>query len=175
MDHRQIVSDAIRDVHDFPKPGILFKDITPVMTDPLAFRSALAGLKDLVAEVDFDALAAIESRGFLFGAPMGLDLDKPLVLLRKKGKLPADVHAVTYSLEYGEATLEVHKDGFTAGQKVVIVDDLLATGGSALAAAQLVEKAGGEVVGFLFLVELEFLDGRDKLVSQAPVFSLVKY
>ena len=175
MSNRQIVMDAIRDVPDFPKPGILFKDITPIMESPAAYAAAVDGLKDLIKDSAYDKLAAIESRGFVFGGPMGLDLLKPLVLLRKAGKLPAKVRSVTYSLEYGEATLEAHVDSFEPGDKVVIVDDLLATGGSALASAQLVHDSGAEVVGFLFLVELDFLAGRDKLTSTAPVFSLVNY
>ena len=171
MDLRNI----IRDVPDFPKPGILFKDITPVMENPDAFRAALAGMKDLLAEVEFDALCAIESRGFIFGAPMGLDLDKPLVLMRKAGKLPAEIRSVTYDLEYGQATLEMHVDSLRPGDRVIIVDDLLATGGTAVAAAQLVVDAGGIVSGFLFMVELGFLAGRSKLEGLGPVFSLVNY
>ncbi len=171
MDLRHI----IRDVPDFPKPGILFKDITPVMENPDAFRAALAGMKDLLGEVEFDALCAIESRGFIFGAPMGLDLDKPLVLMRKAGKLPAETRSVTYDLEYGQATLEMHVDSLKPGDRVIIVDDLLATGGTAVAAAQLVVDAGGIVAGFLFMVELEFLGGRAKLEGLGPVFSLVNY
>ncbi|HPF71129.1 MAG TPA: adenine phosphoribosyltransferase [Candidatus Krumholzibacteria bacterium] len=167
--------NVIRDVPDFPKPGILFKDITPVLQDPEAYRTAIAGLKDLLDGTGVQALAAIESRGFLFAGPLGLDLDLGVALLRKQGKLPAAVHAVSYDLEYGQATLEVHRDAFTAGQRVVIVDDLLATGGTALASAELVRKAGGVVAGFLFLVELEFLSGRAKLEDVAPVFSLVKF
>ncbi len=171
MDLRNI----IRDVPDFPKPGILFKDITPVMENPDAFRGALAGMKDLLGEVEFDALCAIESRGFIFGAPMGLDMDKPLVLMRKAGKLPAETRSVTYDLEYGQATLEMHVDSLKPGDRVIIVDDLLATGGTAVAAAQLVVDAGGIVAGFLFMVELEFLAGRSKLEGLGPVFSLVNY
>ncbi len=171
MDLRHI----IRDVPDFPKPGILFKDITPVMENPDAFRTALKGMEDLVGEVEFDALCAIESRGFIFGAPMGLDLDKRLVLMRKAGKLPAETRAVTYDLEYGQATLEMHVDSLKPGDRVIIVDDLLATGGTAVAAAQLVADAGGIVAGFLFMVELEFLAGRAKLEGLGPVFSLVNY
>jgi adenine phosphoribosyltransferase len=169
VDPRAIVRKVIRDVPDFPKPGILFKDITPVMEDPAAFRTALVGMKDLLEGIEYDAFCAIESRGFVFGAPLGLDLDKPLVLLRKAGKLPADTRAVTYDLEYGQATLEM------AGDRVVIVDDLLATGGTAVASAQLVAAAGGIVAGFLFMVELEFLAGRAKLEDLGPVFSLVNY
>ncbi len=171
MDLRHI----IRDVPDFPKPGILFKDITPVMENPDAFRAALDGMEELLDEVEFDALCAIESRGFIFGAPMGLDLDKRLVLMRKAGKLPAETRSVTYDLEYGQATLEMHVDSLKQGDRVIIVDDLLATGGTAVAAAQLVTDAGGIVAGFLFMVELEFLAGRAKLEGLGPVFSLVNY
>jgi adenine phosphoribosyltransferase len=169
------LSQVIRAVPDFPKPGILFRDITPVMEDPAAFRTALDGMKDLLARIEFDSLAGIESRGFLFGAPLGLDLDKPLILMRKAGKLPAETRAVTYDLEYGQATLEMHVDSLKAGDRVIIVDDLLATGGTAEAAARLVSEAGGVVAGFLFLVELDFLAGREKLVAHGPVFSLVNY
>jgi adenine phosphoribosyltransferase len=169
------VRTIIRDVPDFPKPGILFKDITPVMENPDAFRAALAGMKDLLADVPFDSLCAIESRGFIFGAPMGLDMDKPLVLMRKAGKLPAKVRAVSYDLEYGQATLEVHVDSIKPGDRVIIVDDLLATGGTAVAAAQLVTESGGVVAGFLFMVNLEFLQGRAALEGLGPVFSLVNY
>lgn len=175
MDNRQIVHDTIRDIPDFPKPGILFKDITPIMENPAAYKAAMAGLKDLVKGLPYDKLAAIESRGFVFGAPMSLDLDKPLCLLRKAGKLPSETRSVTYALEYGEATLEAHVDSFSPGDRVLIVDDLLATGGSALASAQLISDSGAEVVGFLFLVELGFLKGREALQDIAPVFSLVTY
>lgn len=175
MDNRQIVMDAIRDIPDFPKPGILFKDITPIMESPAAYRASILCLEELVDAQDFDKLAAIESRGFLFAGPMGLNLDKPMCLLRKAGKLPGQTRSVTYSLEYGEATLEAHVDSFGPGDRVLIVDDLLATGGSASAAAQLVRDCGAEVAGFLFLVELDFLKGRALLEAEAPVFSLVIY
>ncbi len=171
MDLRKI----IRDVPDFPKPGILFRDITPVMENPAAYRTALDGMKDLLADVRFDSFAAIESRGFIFGGPLGVEMDKPMVMLRKAGKLPAATRAVTYALEYGEATLEAHLDAFAPGDRVVIVDDLLATGGTAEASARLVAAAGATVAGFLFLVELDFLDGRKKLEGLGPVFSLVNY
>jgi adenine phosphoribosyltransferase len=169
------ISKVIRDIPDFPKPGILFKDITPVMENPAAFRAALAGMKELLDGTAFDAFAAIESRGFIFGAPLGLDLDKPLVLMRKAGKLPSETRAVTYDLEYGQATIEMQVDSLDAGDRVIIVDDLLATGGTAEAAARLVVEAGGIVAGFLFMVELEFLSGRAKLENHGPVFSLVNY
>lgn len=175
MSDLQLVKDAIRDVPDFPKPGIMFKDITPVMESPAVYAAAVSGLRELLAGTSFDKLAAIESRGFVFGGPLGLELDRPLVLLRKAGKLPAQTRSVTYALEYGQATLEVHVDALGPGDRVVIVDDLLATGGSARAAAQLVTDSGAEVAAFLFLVELDFLSGREKLADLAPVFSLVNY
>ena len=171
MDLRQV----IRDVPDFPKPGILFKDITPVLKDPAAYQAAIDGLRGLLAGVPVDVFAAVESRGFLFAGPLGLATGKGVALLRKQGKLPADTYAASYDLEYGTATLEVHKDAFKPGQAVMIVDDLLATGGTALASAELVREAGGVVAGFLFLVELEFLGGRAKLAARAPVFSLVQF
>ena len=171
MDLRQV----IRDIPDFPKPGIMFKDITPVMENPAAFRVALAGMKKMLTDIPFDAFAAIESRGFVFGAPLGLDMDKPLVLMRKAGKLPAETRAVTYDLEYGQATLEMHVDSVKPQEKVIIVDDLLATGGTAAASARLITDAGGIVAGFLFMVELDFLAGREKLEGLGPVFSLVNY
>ena len=169
------ISKVIRDIPDFPKPGILFKDITPVMENPAAFRQALDGMEDLLADVEFDAFAAIESRGFVFGAPLGVDMYKPLVLMRKAGKLPSETRAVTYDLEYGQATIEMHVDSLKPGDRVVIVDDLLATGGTAEAAARLVIDAGAVVAGFLFMVELDFLGGRAKLTDHGPVFSLVNY
>ena len=173
--------EIIRDVPDFPKPGILFRDITPVMENPDAFATAIDGLttlqrlRDRQADTEFDKFAAIESRGFLFGAPLSLDLDRGMVLMRKAGKLPADTIAVIYSLEYGEAILEMHRGSLSAGDRVIIVDDLLATGGTAVAAADLVHKSGAVVAGFLFLVELDSLQGRAKLQELGPVFSLVRY
>lgn len=171
MDLRSV----IRDIPDFPKPGILFKDITPVMEDPQAYAVAIKGMEELLDGCPFTKLAAIESRGFIFGGPMSLDMDKGMVLMRKAGKLPADVDQVTYALEYGEAVLEMHKGALGPEDRVIIVDDLLATGGTAKAAAELVTRAGATVAGFLFMVELEFLAGRDKLKDLGPVFSLVNY
>jgi adenine phosphoribosyltransferase len=169
------ISKVIRDVPDFPKPGILFKDITPVMEDPAAYAAAIDGLQALLAGTAFDSFAAIESRGFIFGGPLALRMNLPMSLVRKKGKLPAATREVTYALEYGTATIEAHLDSFKPGQRVIIVDDLLATGGTAAATAQLVREAGAVVAGFLFLVELEFLPGRAALAPLGPVFSLVKY
>ena len=169
------IRDHIRAVPDFPKAGIMFRDITPVMENPAAYQAALAGLTDLISNVQYTCFAAVESRGFIFGGPLAVSLNKPMVLVREAGKLPGETRAVTYELEYGEATLEVHLTSFQAGDNVIIVDDLLATGGTAAATAQLVTEAGATVAGFLFLVELDFLKGRDNLGSEAPVFSLVHY
>ncbi len=170
MDLRSI----IRDVPNFPQPGILFRDITPVLEDLSALRAALAGLGDLLSAVDFDVFAAVESRGFVFGAPLALALDKRLVLCRKAGKLPCPTYGTTYALEYGEATLEMHTDSLRSTDRVVVIDDLLATGGTAAAAGELVGQAGAAVASYLFLVELCALGGRAKLTG-APVFSLVQY
>jgi adenine phosphoribosyltransferase len=169
------IRDHIRAVPDFPKPGILFRDITPLLQDPAAYGGAIDALAGLLADVDFDRLAAIESRGFIFGGPLGLQLNKPMALVRKAGKLPAATRSASYALEYGEATIEAHLDAFAAGDRIVIVDDLLATGGTADATARLVTEAGATVAGFLFLVELDFLAGRERLTDRAPVFSLVRY
>ncbi len=165
---------VIRNVPDFPVPGILFRDITPVLESPGAFRAALAQLVEAVAGVEFDSIAALESRGFLFGAPMARQLGKPLVILRKPGKLPGELESVSYDLEYGSATLEAHTDSIGAGDRVLVVDDLLATGGTAAAAGQLVTKLAGQVAAYLFLVELTDLEGRAGL-GATPIFSLVKY
>jgi adenine phosphoribosyltransferase len=170
MDLRKVIAD----VPDFPKPGILFRDITPVVEDPAAFAAALEGLHGLIDGVDYSALAAIESRGFVFGGPLALKLNKRLVLVRKIGKLPRKTVQTSYALEYGEATIEVHSDSFHAGESVVVLDDLLATGGTAAATGELIRTCGAQVAAYLFLVELEALGGRAKL-PDAPVFSLVKY
>lgn len=154
---------AIRDVPDFPKPGIIFKDITPIMMDPELSARTLDHLVVLYKDMDIDAIGGIESRGFLFGYPLAMRLGVPFVLIRKKGKLPYDKISCDYDLEYGTATIEMHTDAVGHKQRVLIHDDLLATGGSAKAAADLIKKAGGEVAGFNFLVTLEFLNGREKL------------
>jgi adenine phosphoribosyltransferase len=165
---------AIREIPDFPKPGILFYDLSTVFLDPRAFRAAVDGLADLVATLACDKLVAIESRGFLLGAPLGLRLEKGLVLARKAGKLPAATEGITYDLEYGTATIEIHRDAIGAGDRVVVLDDLLATGGTAAAVGDLVRKLGGQVAAYVFMVELGFLAGRGRLAG-APVFSLVNY
>jgi adenine phosphoribosyltransferase len=164
----------IRDIPDFPKPGILFKDITPLLAEPPAFHQAIAELVGHYKGRTIDAVAAAEARGFLFAAPMALQMELPLIPLRKPGKLPYRTHSLQYDLEYGSAELHVHIDGVAAGAQVLLVDDLLATGGTMQAACQLIQKAGGQVVGCAFLVELGFLKGRDKLKPH-EIFSLIQY
>lgn len=168
------VKHAIRDIPDFPKPGILFKDITPILLDPDLFREACAPLIKRAKELGVDKVAAIESRGFLFGAVIAHELGIGIIPVRKAGKLPADTVSVSYELEYGEATLEVHIDAAAKGDRVVIVDDLLATGGTAEASIELIEKLGAEVVETFFLVELSFLNGRERL-KNAPIFCPIVY
>ena len=164
----------IRDIPDFPKPGILFKDITPLLADPDAFEYAISRLAAHYSTADIDAIAAVEARGFLFAAPLALQLRKPLIPLRKPGKLPYRTYSLKYELEYGEAELHMHIDGIAPGSTVLMVDDLLATGGTMAAGCQLVEQAGGVVVGCAFLVELAFLNGRDKLAGH-DVYSMMTY
>jgi adenine phosphoribosyltransferase len=164
----------IRNVPDFPQPGVLFRDITPLLLDPVAFRHAIDELTALIEPFAPEAIVAIESRGFLLGAPLALRLGLPLVPVRKAGKLPAERMSVEYALEYGRGQLDMHVDALAPGRRVTIVDDLLATGGTAVAAARLVEMAGARVSSFAFLVELEFLRGRASLPGH-QVTSLVTY
>jgi adenine phosphoribosyltransferase len=164
----------IRDIPDFPKPGILFKDITPLLADPSAFHESIRLLHAHYKEQMIDAVAAAEARGFLFAAPLALLMNKPLIPLRKPGKLPYRTYSLKYDLEYGSAELHVHIDGIAAAARVLLVDDLLATGGTMRAGCQLVEKAGGVVAGCAFLVELTFLKGREQLDGH-DVFSLIQY
>lgn len=159
------VSGLIRSVPDFPSPGILFRDITPVLRDPGAMRAALALHLDAIADLagSIDRIVGVESRGFLFGMPIAHALGVGFVPARKPGKLPAETVTQAYALEYGEGTLHMHADAIEAGDRVLLVDDLLATGGTASAAARLVQRLGGEVVASLFLIELPFLGGRERL------------
>ena len=168
------LSSYIRDIPDFPKPGILFKDITPLLASPPAFQYAISRLAAHYSKTDIDAIAAAEARGFLFAAPLALELGKPLIPLRKPGKLPYRTYGLKYDLEYGQAELHMHTDGVAPGDKVLLVDDLLATGGTMAAGSQLIEQAGGTVVGCAFLVELGFLNGRAKLTNY-QVYSLLTY
>ncbi|GBC85865.1 Adenine phosphoribosyltransferase [bacterium HR11] len=164
----------IRTVPDFPVPGIRFRDITTLLKDGPAFRAAVDLMWEQVADLDFRKVLAIEARGYIFGSIIAYRKGVGLIIVRKKGKLPAETITTTYSLEYGSATLEVHQDGIAPGEPVLIVDDLLATGGTALAAAELVQAAWGQVAGFLFLIELDDLQGRRRL-QVAPVFSIIHF
>ena len=168
------VEDYIRTIPNFPEEGIMFRDITTVLGDADGFQLAIDEMTKLLEGVDFDVIAGTESRGFIFGTPLAYNLHKPFVLIRKKGKLPYKTVSQEYDLEYGKAEIEMHIDSIKEGQKVVLVDDLIATGGTMEAAAQLVEKLGGEVVKMLFLLELEGLEGRKKL-AKYDVGSVVKY
>jgi adenine phosphoribosyltransferase len=159
------IDAAIRIIPDFPQPGIIFRDITPLIGQPLLFADAVALMADRVAALRPDALVAVEARGFLFGAPLALTLGLPLVPVRKPGKLPGATEAVDYGLEYGKDRLELHSDALTPGARVVIIDDLLATGGTVTAAAELVTRVGGVVAGAAFLIELAELGGRARLVG----------
>lgn len=170
------IKAVIRDVPDFPKEGIIFKDITPIMLDAVLSNSILDQLTEDYRNQGVDKIAGIESRGFLFGYPLAMRLGIPFVLIRKAGKLPYHKISHSYDLEYGSAVIEMHMDAVQAGDKVLIHDDLLATGGSAAAAAELIRKCGGEVAGFNFLVELEFLEGRNKLMPYSEnITNLVAY
>jgi adenine phosphoribosyltransferase len=157
------LGERIRDIPDFPKPGILFKDITTMLKDGDSFKSAVDGLLAKVKGKKIDAVVGMESRGFIFGAPIAYALGVGFVPVRKLGKLPADVVSVEYDLEYGSATLEMHKDAIKPGSKVLIVDDLLATGGTVAGTIELVKQLQGEIVALAFLIELKALHGRDRL------------
>ena len=154
---------AVRDVPDFPKPGIMFKDITPILSDPALFRLAIDGFVAAARALDVTKVVGIDARGFLFGAPIAYALGVGFVPVRKKGKLPYRCESAAYQLEYGEAVVEMHVDALHPGERVVLVDDLLATGGTAAAAIKLIEKMGGQVAEAQFLIELEFLHGRKNL------------
>ena len=168
------LSDYIRSIPDFPKPGILFRDITPLLASPRALRYAVHQLAERFRDREIDVVAAAEARGFLFAAPLALELNAALVPMRKPGKLPYETLSHTYDLEYGTDTLEIHADAIPAGANVLVVDDLLATGGTVEACCQLVEKAGGRVVSCAFLIELVGLAGAKKIAQYGHV-SLIQY
>lgn len=172
--HDHDIKRYIRDVPDFPQPGILFRDVTPLLKEPTAFRHVVAHLEDWARTRRATSIAAIEARGFMFGAPLAQRLALPFVPVRKPGKLPWETMDETYELEYGSSTLQVHKDAFAPSDRVLVVDDLLATGGTAAATARLVRRAGAEVAGALFVVELKFLDGR-RALGDIPTHALVEY
>ena len=165
--------DYIRDVPDFPEPGILFRDITPMFQSAEAFDYAIGALSEATNGIEFDAVAGIEARGFLFAPPMALRLGLPFIPMRKAGKLPCDTHTVSYDLEYGQATLEIHADAISSGDRVLIVDDVLATGGTLAAGSKLVRQAGGTVSAVAVLIELADLGGRS-LIYGENIVSLLK-
>jgi adenine phosphoribosyltransferase len=168
------LTDYIRAIPDFPKPGILFRDITPLLAHPAAFRAAIDQLVDRYRDRNIDVIAAAEARGFIFAAPLALELNVGFVPVRKPGKLPFDTHAFHYDLEYGTDTLEVHIDGISPGQNVLLVDDLLATGGTIRACCRLVERCGAKVAGCAFVIELADLGGAKQIADYNP-YSLIKY
>ena len=167
------LASYIRNIPDFPRPGIPFKDITTLLKDKRAFREAIDRLVDFFRDRDVELVVGMEARGFIIGAPLAYHLGCGFVPVRKKGKLPAETLAKTYQLEYGSATLEIHRDAIRPGQRVLIIDDLLATGGTTRAVCEMVEELGGNIVAVGFVIELEALKGRAKL-SPHPVYSLVQ-
>ena len=168
------VRAAVRDVPDFPKKGIMFKDITPVLSDPSLFRASIDLFLERCRGREVDKIVGIDARGFVFGSAVAYELGVGFVPIRKRGKLPYRTEIAKYSLEYGEAEVEMHTDAVTQGERVVLVDDLLATGGTSAAAAVLIRKAGGQLLEAQFLIELEFLEGRKRL-EPTPVTSFLKY
>jgi len=166
----------IRSIQDYPKKGVLFRDITTLIKDKSAFKKCIDQMSKIVDTLNCDKIAGIESRGFIFSSPLSYNLSKPNILMRKKNKLPAEKYSVDFELEYGNATLEIHKDSISTDEKVVIIDDLIATGGTAEAAAKLVEKSGGKVLGFLFVINLFDLGGKKSLEKQGyKTFSLMDF
>ena len=157
------IEEYVRSIPDFPEPGIIFRDITSVLQDAEGLQLAINSMQEFLKDVDVDVIAGTESRGFIFGVPIAYNLHKPFVPIRKKGKLPCETVSASYDLEYGSATIEMHKDSIKPGQKVAIVDDLIATGGTTEAIIKMVEELGGEVVKIVFLMELAGLKGRERL------------
>lgn len=168
------LKDYVKSIPDFPEPGIIFRDVTSVLQDADGLSLALDTMQELIKDIDFDVIAGPESRGFIFGTPLAYINHKPMVLIRKKGKLPRETVSKEYDLEYGTAVIEIHKDAIMPGQKVLIVDDLIATGGTTEAMIELVESLGGKVVGVVVLMELAGLNGRDKL-NGIPLYSAITY
>lgn len=168
------IEEYVRTIPDFPEPGIMFRDVTSVIQDPDGLKLAIDSLNDLVKDTEFDVVVGLESRGFIFGTPIAYLNNKAFVPVRKKGKLPCETLEATYDLEYGSATIEIHKDAIKPGQKVVIVDDLIATGGTVEAGIKLIEELGGKVVKIIFLMELAGLDGRKRLEGY-DVESVITY
>ncbi len=169
----ELVKKIIRDIPNFPKEGIIFKDITTVLKDSEGLKRTVDFLTEIYKDKKIDYVAGIESRGFIFGTPLAYNLGAGFITIRKPGKLPADVEKITYDLEYGTDTLEIHKDAIEKGKRVLIVDDLLATGGTASAACDLVKSIGGEVAGVAFVIELDALGGRSKFPKDIEIISMV--
>jgi len=166
----------IRSIQDYPKKGILFRDITTLIKNKDAFKDCIDQISKILNEINFDKIAGIESRGFIFASPLSYNLSKPNILLRKKDKLPAEKYSEDFKLEYGSATLEIHKDSIEAKEKVIIIDDLIATGGTAQAAGKLIEKSGGEVLGFVFVINLFDLGGKELLEKKGyKCYSLIDF
>ncbi|MBQ3666353.1 MAG: adenine phosphoribosyltransferase [Lachnospiraceae bacterium] len=168
------IEEYVRAIKDFPKEGIIFRDVTSVMQDADGFKLAIDSLQEKIKDMDCDLILGPESRGFIFGAPIAYNLHKPFIPVRKKGKLPCETISMQYELEYGVAEIEIHRDAIKPGQKVVIIDDLIATGGTIEAIIKLVEQLGGEVVGMCFLIELEGLEARKRL-PEYKIESVIKY
>ena len=168
------LKDYIRDIPDFPEPGILFRDITPLLRDAEAFAEAINRLEEKYRDLDFETIVAVESRGFVFGAPLAYKMGKGFVPVRKAGKLPGATHSAEYSLEYGTNEMEIHVGDISQGERVLILDDLLATGGTLEATIELVEVSGGAVAGIGLVIELSGLGGRERL-AEYEIFSLVQY
>jgi adenine phosphoribosyltransferase len=168
------LKSLIRDVPDFPKPGIVFKDITTLLNNADGLRYCIDSLAEKVADLNVDYIVGMESRGFIFGTPLAYKMGVGFVPVRKPGKLPSQTHSVEYALEYGSDRLEIHQDAFRPGSRVLVIDDLIATGGTAAATAKLIEQTGSSLVGFGFIIELTFLDGRKNL-PDVPIVSLLEY
>lgn len=168
------IEDYVRSIPDFPEPGIIFRDVTSILQDADGLTLAIDLMQDCLKDTDVDVIVGTESRGFMFGVPIAYNLHKPFVPVRKKGKLPCETVSRSYDLEYGSATIEMHKDSIRPGQKVAVIDDLIATGGTVEAAVKLIEELGGEVVKIVFLMELAGLKGREKLAGY-DVASVIRY
>ena len=168
------LEEYVRSIPDFPEPGIIFRDITGILRDADGLKLSIDKIQEMLEGVEFDAVLGLESRGFIFGMPIAYNLHKPFVPVRKKGKLPCETVSRSYDLEYGSATIEMHRDSIKPGQKVAVIDDLIATGGTVEAAVKLIEELGGEVVKIVFLMELAGLKGREKLAGY-DVASVIRY
>lgn len=168
------IEDYVRSIADFPEPGIIFRDVTSVLQSKDGLKLAIDQMQELLKDVEFDVIAGPESRGFIFGVPIAYNLNKAFIPIRKKGKLPGETISMDYDLEYGKATIEMHRDAILPGQKVVIIDDLIATGGTIEAITKLIKMLGGEVIKIVFLMELKGLNGRDKLTGY-DVDAVIQY